>query len=136
MRQQNIDLVRGLYDAFARGDVPAVLSAFDENIEWSEAENFLYSDQNPYIGPQAVLEGVFMRIVSEWDDFAVTAQEFLGGDDHVVALGRYTGTFKQVGKSVDAQFAHVWNISDGKVVRFRQFTDTKAFSDAVRRDAG
>ena len=45
---KNGDIVKGLYDAFAKGDVPAVLGAFDSGIQWREADGFLYADGNPY----------------------------------------------------------------------------------------
>jgi ketosteroid isomerase-like protein len=54
--------IQSMYDAFAKGDVPYVLGMLSPNIVWNEAENFVYADRNPYIGPQAVLEGVFMRL--------------------------------------------------------------------------
>ena len=63
----NVDVIRGAYDAFAEGDVPAVLSAMAPDIEWNEAENFPYPDGNPYIGPDAVVEGVFTRLGQDWD---------------------------------------------------------------------
>ena len=47
MSQKNVDIIRGMYDAFARGDIPAVLEVLDPDIEWREAENFLYADRNP-----------------------------------------------------------------------------------------
>jgi ketosteroid isomerase-like protein len=72
-----------------------------------------------------------MRIVSEWDDFTVNPETILDAGDQVVALGTYTGTSKKTGKSVKAQMAHVWNIADGKAVKFQQYTDTKQFADAV-----
>lgn len=56
---RSADLVRGIYDAFGKGDVPAVLGAMDPGIEWNEAENFIYADGNPYVGPQAVARGCF-----------------------------------------------------------------------------
>jgi ketosteroid isomerase-like protein len=42
----------------------------------------------------------------------------------VVVEGRYTGTFKATSKQLDAQFCHVWTLSDGKVGRFQQYVDT------------
>ena len=62
MPQENVGLVRSLYDAFGRGDVPVVLAAMDPAIRWNEAENFPYADGNPYVGPDAILQGVFMRL--------------------------------------------------------------------------
>lgn len=100
--------VRSLYDAFARGDVPAVLGSFDPEIVWMEAENINYADRNPYRGPQAVLEGVFMRIGQDWQEFRVNVQEIVDGGDTVVALGRYSAVNKTTKQPLDAQFVHVW----------------------------
>jgi ketosteroid isomerase-like protein len=124
------DIVKGLYDAFPKGDVPAVLGAFDAKIEWNEAEGFLYADGNPYIGPQAVAEGVFQRLVADIDQFAVHPRSIIDAGDTVVAEGRYTGTVKATGTPIDAQFAHVWHLRDGKVLRFQQYTDTAQWKTA------
>ncbi|HWQ03056.1 MAG TPA: nuclear transport factor 2 family protein, partial [Candidatus Nitrosotenuis sp.] len=88
MAESNATLVREVYAAFARGDVPAVLAAMDPQIEWNEAENFPYADGNPYIGPQAVLAGVFARLAADWSAFAVEVEQILDAGEHVVATGR------------------------------------------------
>jgi uncharacterized protein len=131
MSNENVEIVRAIYEAFGRGDVPAVLGRMDEAIEWREAENFLYADRNPYVGPQAVLEGVFMRLGAEWDEFTVTPAEWLGAGEHVVVLGTYSGAYKATGRDVRAQFAHVWGLKGGRVVRFQQYTDTRQFAEAT-----
>ena len=131
MSEENVQTVRSIYDAFARGDVPAALGKMDQSIEWREAENFIYADRNPYIGPQAVLEGVFMRLGSDWEGFTVTPEEWLDAGVHVVLMGTYTGTHKATGREVRAQFAHVWSVREGRAVRFQQYTDTKQFADAA-----
>ena len=131
MSQENVRVVRDIYDAFGQGDVEAVLERMDRDIEWNEAENFVYADGNPYTGPQAVLEGVFARLGSECDGYTVTPERFLDAGDRVVGLGTYTGTYKATGRGVRAQFAHVWGVREGKVVSFQQYTDTKQFADAV-----
>ena len=124
--------MRSLYGAFARGDVPAVLGGLAAGIEWREAENFIYADGNPYIGPDAVLQGIFMRVGMEWDGFAATPERMLDAGDTVVTLGRYTGSYKATGKSINAQFVHVWSLENGKVVRFQQYTDTLQFAEVAR----
>jgi ketosteroid isomerase-like protein len=125
------DTIRGIYQAFGRGDVTAVLGAFDPAIEWREADNFLYADRNPYIGPMAVAEGVFMRCVADIDGFTVVPQRYTESGDRVAVEGRYRGTMKTTGIPVDAQFAHVWDVRGGKVVGFQQYTDTKQWADAA-----
>ena len=131
MSEENVQIVRGLYEAFGKGDVPGVLSNFANDIEWREADNFIYADGNPYIGPAAVLEGVFMRFATEWDNFAVHSDSIVSAGEQVIALGTYSGTYKKTGKSVRAQMVHVWDIKDRRVAKFQQYTDTKQFADAI-----
>jgi ketosteroid isomerase-like protein len=124
MSEQNIDLVRAIYAAFAAGDVPSVVALMSPDMVWNEAENFPYADGNPYCGAEAILGGVFARLGSEWEGFAAVPEEFLDAGDTVVVLGRYRGTFKATGLAMDSQLAHVWRVADGKAVRFQQYTDT------------
>ena len=132
MSAENKKTIEGLYEAFGRGDVPFVMNTLHPEIEWWEAENFIYADKNPYRGPHAVLMGVFGRLVSEWDGFAAKPDEVLdAGDDAVVACGHYTAKHKKTRREVRAQFAHVFKFKDGKVVRFQQYTDTAQFREAV-----
>lgn len=132
---QNSETVRGFYQAIGRGDISFVLGVFDPQIEWNEAENFIYAEGNPYVGPQAILTGVFGHLVAEWDQFRATPEQILDAGDTVVSLGRYTGTYKATGAAVNAQFVHVFTLRDGKVVKFQQYTDTAQFRDAVNRGA-
>jgi predicted enzyme related to lactoylglutathione lyase/ketosteroid isomerase-like protein len=130
------ELIRGLYQAFAKGDVASVVSAFDANIKWNEAENFIYADRNPYNGPDAVLNGIFARLPEEWDDFKVTPQRFTAGSNRVIVEGRHTGKYKRTGSAVDAQFVHVWTVEDGKVAAFQEYCDTAQFLQATGTGAG
>jgi ketosteroid isomerase-like protein len=131
MNSDHVQIVRQLYEAFARGDVPAVLGSLDKNVHWQEAEGFVYADHNPYVGHDAVLQGVFGRLAGEWDGFSVHPKDIVATADGALAMGRYTGTYKATGKRVDAEFAHVWRIADGKVRSFQQYTDTAQFTSAV-----
>ena len=118
----NLNSVKAVYKAFATGDIPTVLGALSPDIAWTEAEGFPYG--GTYHGPRAVLEGVFMRLGSEWEGFAAVPDEFIDGGDTVVVLGKYSGKYKATGKSFEANFAHVWKMQDGKAIRFTQYVDT------------
>jgi ketosteroid isomerase-like protein len=124
-------VIRDLYDSFARGDVAAVLGLMAADIVWNEAENFIYSDRNPYRGPQAVLDGLFIRLATEWEGLSVNPESFVSEGDRVVVLGRYKGTYRATGKAVNAQFVHAWTLSGGKVAGFQQYTDTLQFARAA-----
>ena len=118
----SLDTVRGIYGAFAAGDIPGVLGALSPDIRWTEAAGGPYGGVS--IGPQAVLPDVFMKLGGEWDGFSAVPDEFVADGDTVVALGEYSGTYKATGKSFRAPFAHVWKFADGKAVSFHQHTDT------------
>jgi len=125
----NSEMIRSLYEAFARGDVPAVLAALSPDVRWTEAEGFPYG--GTYRGPQSVLEGVFMRLGADWEGFTVVPKEFVAQGETVVALGQYSGTYRKTGKSFSAPFVHVWSVRDGKAVRFQQHTDTAVVQRAL-----
>jgi uncharacterized protein len=61
---------------------------------------------------------------------AKSSTSFDGGDT-VVVEGRYRGKMKTTGTPVDAQFAHVWHLRDGRVVGFQEYTDTKQWAAAA-----
>ena len=124
MSKENVALIKGIYDAFSTGDVAGVLGRMSPSIVWNEAENFPYADGNPYVGPEAVANGVFARCIGEWNGFTVAIDEILDAGDTVIALGRYLGTYKATGKSMRTQLVHDWRVVDGKAVRFQQYADT------------
>ena len=131
MSADNVSLVKGIYQAFGTGDVPAVIAAMSPAIEWNEAENFPYADGNPYRGAEAILGGVFARLASEWDGFHVEPEQFLDAGDTVIMLGRYAGTCRATGRAMSPQAAHIWTVAEGKVVRFQQLVDTLAVARAM-----
>ncbi len=79
----------------------------------------------------AVLENVFMRLGTEWDGFSVTPSEYIDGGNQVVSIGRLGGAYKETGKSLDCDYCHVWDLRDGKAVRFRQYVVSAAFNEAM-----
>jgi ketosteroid isomerase-like protein len=129
METSSVEVVRGVYEAFGRGDVPAVLGAMTDDIEWHEADGMPYG--GVYHGPQTVAEKVFAPIVADVEGFTVTPEEMIGSGDTVAVVARYTGTGKVTGKSLDVPVTHVWEVREGKIARFRQFADTAQFLDVV-----
>jgi uncharacterized protein len=126
----NSEIIRAVYAAFARGDIPAVLGALDTSVTWTEAEGFPYG--GTYSGPEAVLQNVFMRLGTEWEGFSAVPHEFVVDGETVVALGTYGGRFKATGKRISVPFAHVWKLQDGKTRTFWQYTDTALVQQALR----
>ncbi|MGD1095909.1 MAG: nuclear transport factor 2 family protein [Bryobacteraceae bacterium] len=133
MPQDDTQTVRSFYHAFARRDAQLLTELLDPQIEWTSAENFLYADQSPYVGVDAVLKLLFGRLLVDWDDFAMSPGEILGGGEIVIARGRFRGTFKANGAPINAQFAQVFQFKDGKVAKCQMYTDTAQFKETISR---
>jgi ketosteroid isomerase-like protein len=129
VREQNREFIRTGYEAFARGDIPVILSMLDPKVEWTDAEGF--PTAGTYVGPEAV-RGMFAHVGADWDHFEAVPSTYVADGDHVVVLGEYSVTHKATGKSATVPFAHVWRIKDGKIIRFRQFTDGPSFQRVVK----
>jgi hypothetical protein len=93
-------------------------------IHWNEAEGNPLADRNPYVGPQAVGEGFFGRLLAAIDGFSAVPERFVDGADHVVVLGRDGGTMKHSGAMLDAPYCHVYRFADDRMVSFQQYTDS------------
>jgi uncharacterized protein len=118
------ETIKAAYAALGRNDSSIMFAAMDPAIHWNEAEGNPLADRNPYVGPQAVGEGVFGRIMAAIDNFTAVPSTFIDGGDHVVVIGRYGGTAKGGGATLDCPFCHVYRCHDGKIVTFQQYTDT------------
>jgi ketosteroid isomerase-like protein len=129
MSEQSIEVVKRAHAAFGEGDVPAVLGIFADDIEWHEAEGMPYG--GVYRGGEAVVQNVFGPLSQDVEDFALTPEEFMAAGGTVAVVLSYTGTGKVTGKPLDLPVVHVWDIQDGKAVRFRQFADTVKFAEVV-----
>ncbi len=92
----NLSVIQGIYNAFSKGEIPSVLAALDANVVWNEAEGNAWADGNPYKGPDAVLNGVFARVGSEYEYFHTKdIQLHEMSNNQVLATMRYNGKLKK-----------------------------------------
>jgi ketosteroid isomerase-like protein len=122
---QNTQVVKDAYAAFQRGDIAAILNMLDDNVEWQGV-----------IGTEGVLPqaGVrrgrasvadFFQHVAETTDFtSFEPKEFVAQGDQVVAVGSYTARMKPSGQPVSSSWVMLFTVRNGKVLRFREFTDS------------
>ena len=125
----NSEMVRATYAAFEVGDVPGVLGALAEDVEWIEADGF--PTAGTYRGHDSVVQGVFMPLVQDYDGFTAKPETFVAEGDTVITVGWYEAVYKATGKVARARFAHVWTVRDGKVARFEQVVDSATFNAAL-----
>jgi uncharacterized protein len=120
------DTVRDFYARLSAGDAPGALGLMAADIEWNTMWHYKVDGR----GPQKVAEGLLMPLMAEWATFKLVADEFIAEGDMVVSLGHFTGIHGTSGKPVDAVYAHVWTVREGRIQRFRQYIDTLAVAKA------
>jgi hypothetical protein len=127
---QNTKLVQDAYAAFGRGDMQALLGCFADDIVWNgvygTAAHVPTSGERR--GKAAVAE-FFKQVAANVNFSTFDPHEFVAAGDKVVALGHYTAT-TPVGRGFDADFAMVFTIRHGKVVRFQEFSDSAGINAA------
>lgn len=124
----NLEVVQSLYNALKDGDEELVLGILHPEVEWIQNEGFPGGGR--FVGAEAVYEGVFNRLMDEWEGWQAEVGRWLDAGESIVALGAYRGTFRKTGKPMRAAFAHVYWLDRGRVVRFEQYADTAKVAEA------
>jgi uncharacterized protein len=132
MSQHNVSLVQSLYEAFARGDIPAILGAMDPDIVWDIPQAPDYPLGGIHRGPQGIANEFFSIIPSYYLEFAAIAQHVVDDGDRVIVLGEYRGKGKASGKAFQVPVVHVYGFRDGKWIRFQEYTDTGTIAVALK----
>lgn len=131
----NTKIVQDAYAAFGRGDIPTLLTYFDDAIVWKPV-----TGAAPHVptagerrGKASVAE--FFKIVAKTTHFSrFEPREFIAQGDKVITLGHYTAT-TPAGKTVDSDFVMVFTLRDGKVSHFQEFLDSAALNAAFEKAA-
>lgn len=125
----NIEVIKELYRAFREQDYDTFLRLSTEDIEWIQNEGF--PGGATYKGASAVIQGVFKANNDKWSGFAYHIEEILDAGNSVIVIGKYSGRDRLSGKTMSAAAAHIYDLRDGKIARFRMFADTKSIWNAM-----
>lgn len=111
---EDLAIIQTAYEAFGRGDIPAVLEALAPDIQWH------IPGRNPlagtYKGHEEVV-GFFTQLMERsGGTFNLEVNDWLASDQHVVVLVRESG--QRDGKRLDVEGAHIWRLQNGKAVDF------------------
>ena len=124
-QQENLRIVREVYDAVGRGDVPAILDRVTDDVDWSaEAE----SHAAPWYGARVGKAGVasfFSDLADSIEITEFTPHSFAAGQDDVHLLVRWTFRSITTGQQASMTMHHYWRIRDGKIEHFRGSEDTE-----------
>ena len=121
--EANTNLARSCYDSFLRGDLEELLSKYTDDVDWEVYGPSTLPTAGPYHGKEQ-LQSFFVKVNELLESNRFDIQNYVAQGDTVVAIGEYNWTSKVTGKEFEASFVHVVTIRDGRVCKFREYTDT------------
>jgi ketosteroid isomerase-like protein len=124
----NIELIRSLYDAFARNDQEFIAAAMDPEVEFHQTEQLPWGGL--YKGFPHGVQPFFTKLKSQVDSHVEMERCWEAGDA-VVVVGRTRGQARASGKFFDLPAVVIWRIRNGRIVRFEPFIDTPAMLEAL-----
>lgn len=121
--QENSQIVQKLYAAFGRGDISAILGQVAEDVDWNLPGTAPISGRRRGRGEVAQF---FTDMGNALDIQKLDAREFIAQGDRVVALGQERAQVRETGAVYVTEWAHVFTLRGGKIVKIQLFEDTGA----------
>jgi ketosteroid isomerase-like protein len=126
MSQENVELVRRVYEDWSRGDFSAG-DVFDPDVEFDMVD---WPGQDKSRGLDEMRQA-WQASLRAWDDFRAEPTDFIENGPHVVVPTHVTARGKGSGAAVTAETATVWTFESGKVVRLALHWDYAAALQAL-----
>jgi uncharacterized protein len=130
--QQNIDLIKRLYEAFGKGDIEAIVDHLADRFVWRFDPPPTVPFAGDYKTPDEVRRGFFGSLAESQKDQALNPEEFIAQDDRVVMVGRYSAVVTATNKRIDVAVVHIFTIQNGKITRYMNFSDSARIAEAYK----
>jgi ketosteroid isomerase-like protein len=120
----NVKTVQSVYEAFGRGDVPAILDAVTDDVDWASDAD---STEVPWWGVRhgkAEVDDFFTKLGTEMELEEFTPLAIAGDGDVVLTVVRFGMKSRTNGRSASMLLHHYWKLRDGKIEYYRGAEDT------------
>jgi ketosteroid isomerase-like protein len=125
MAESSLDVIKSVYVAFERRDMPAVFESFDPDIRWIHPDGMrdlgVGGTKHGHEGVRAFLAKVPSVLAGQ----RLEPEEFVVDGDRVVVFGKRHVTAHN-GNTGVVGFVHSWTLTDGMVVSLEDTFDTHA----------
>jgi ketosteroid isomerase-like protein len=119
MSQENVEVVRELWDAYSRGDFDHVLALSDPYVVMVSLE------EGPLCGADAVREN-YERWQEAWEEPETAVEEVIGTGDQVVVMARFQGRGRSSGVTVEQRLYEVYTLATA-----RSFVSTGSANESM-----
>ncbi|MGI9533734.1 MAG: nuclear transport factor 2 family protein [Thermodesulfobacteriota bacterium] len=131
MSLNNLDTVKRFYE-LVNSDPTQLPEVLDAEIQWEIVKGFPYG--GTYNGLGSVFENFFGKVMQHFEFWNAEPHDYIDAGEEIVVLGTYHTKANVTGQDVDADFVHIWTVSNGKMLRLRQTADTVQLSRALNHD--
>ncbi len=116
MSQENVEIVRRVWEAWERGDLTALLEPMSDDVVTVRVG----LDNVTYVGKEG-----FLELTADWSEgfaeWSATPEEFVDAGDRVVVRNHQTARGETSGAPVESDFWFVYTIGGGKIVRLDMY---------------
>jgi uncharacterized protein len=120
----NIKTIMGVYEAFGRGDVAAILDAVTSDVDWAaEADPAVAPWHGVRHGQQAVA-AFFAEFGSTMEVEEFLPVSFAANDTDVLTVVRFRARSRSTGQTAQMNLHHFFKFRDGKIAYYRGTEDT------------
>jgi ketosteroid isomerase-like protein len=124
-----LETIQKLYASFGERDFLAFRELCSPSIQWVQNPGF--PGGTTYSGADAIIEGVFERNDTLWKDFHFEQESMHEAGDVVTVIGQYVGKNHTTDEPFRASVAHIYDVANGVVQRFRMFADTHTLHQSL-----
>ena len=128
MSEENVEVVRAIYERFSEGDFRASIDVLDPHIVFMLMANA--PDAEVYVGIEAVAAAT-RELLETWADYTLKAEELIPAGDSVLVSVRQQGVARISGVPTDEHFFTVWSFRGRKVIRIENFPERAQALDAA-----
>jgi ketosteroid isomerase-like protein len=119
LSEENVELVRVLYDAFDSKDLDSVVSLKSDDMVAHVAPGVPWS--GTYHGPEGFRR--FLETIDEYVELSIETGALLDSGSEVKQVGRSTGYARVSGTVFSFDEVHIWGVKDGEIVSFSNHSD-------------
>jgi steroid delta-isomerase-like uncharacterized protein len=133
--KENVKLVKQMFEAFGRRDIPAVLNTLAQDVEWQSPVTRTQPDEISWSKPRHGREEVaafFKDLGEKVQPDKMEPLEFTAQADRVVVEGKNRGIVRSNGKAYEHDWVMVFTLRQGKIASMRHYYDTTDIRVAFR----
>jgi ketosteroid isomerase-like protein len=128
---EDVERLRGAYEAFNEGGVEAILERLAPDFQVRDRESS--PDRETRYGREGI-KRLFDSYMEAFDTLRLDPEEFIDAGDQIVVSLQQSVRGKGSGAEVAGRIAHVWTMRGGAVLRLRIFKDKESALEALRAE--